>query len=91
LATWCPNNLSYSYNVLQCSTAGGCPQEEQSRNLTRVGPRLEVEQQAAGVLNLLLDALEEGDSLAAVNDAVVVRQSHVPADRQSLSVKWVFF
>ena len=39
--------------------------------------KLDVQEQPAGVLHDLLDALEEGDPLAAVDQAVVVRQRHV--------------
>jgi hypothetical protein len=38
---------------------------------------LEVEQQSPGVLDGVLDGLEEGDSLAPVHQPVVVRQRHV--------------
>ena len=34
---------------------------------------LQIEQQSAGILDLLLDALQECNSLAPVDDAVVVR------------------
>ena len=34
-------------------------------------------EEGAGGLDLLLDALEEGDGLAPVDDAVIVRQRHV--------------